>query len=202
MPAIEQPKIDYSAQTDEQLVALCKKGDELAFQDLMNRYVGQVFNFLRQYTRGSEDTEDIAQDTFFKAWRHIKKFETGRQFRPWLFTIARNTALDFIKKRKAVNFSDLDDAETEISFADTLADPEPLPPEIFENAELANILSANLKLLHPDHVAVLTLHYREDMTFDEIAIVMNRPMNTVKSWHRRAVERLRDLLAPHLSPLS
>ncbi len=199
MSTLLSPETPYSAQTDEQLTELCKKGDELAFEALMNRYVRQIYNFLRQYTHGSEDTEDIAQDTFFKAWKHIKKFHTGKQFRPWIFTIARNTALDFIKKHKAVNFSELDDTETELSFADTLADPEPLAPELFENAALAEVLREKLKLLHPDHVAVLTLHYEEEMTFDEIALIVGKPMNTVKSWHRRAVIRLQELLAPHLT---
>lgn len=196
---VENP---YFGQNDEGLAEKSKKKDELAFQELMRRYMRQILNFARQYSKTSEDAEDIAQDTFFKVWKYIGRYDKGRQFKPWLYTIARNTALDFIKKKKASAFSDLDDTENDLSFADTLEDPEPLQPEIFENAALTEIVNRALEEIHPDHRAVLLLHYREGMTFDEIAMIVHRPMNTVKSWHRRALMKLRDILSktPHFKP--
>ncbi len=181
--------------TDEELAEACKKRDSLAFQELTTRYLRQIFNFVRQYSKTTEDAEDIAQDAFFKVWKNIKKYGTGRAFKPWLFAIARNTALDFVKKRKAMPFSDLDDTDNDLSFADTLEDAEPLAPELFENAALAARLDAVRSQLHPDHQSVLVLHYVHEMTFDEIAKVVDKPMNTVKSWHRRALIRLRELLS-------
>ena len=108
--------------------------------------------------------------------------------------VTRNTALDYIKKKKTLSFSELNNVEEDISFADTLRDPEPLPSEIFDRAQLKTEVMNALNTLHPDHRAVLIMHYHEEMTFDEIAVVMKKPMNTVKSWHRRALEKIRLLL--------
>jgi RNA polymerase sigma-70 factor (ECF subfamily) len=184
--------------TDEQLAELCRKQDHQAFQELMNRYLRPIFNFNRQYARAIEDVDDITQDTFFKVWKYIGKFKQGMTFRPWLYTIARNTALDHIKKKKAVSFSELDDNENNLSFAETIEDIEPSQIEILENDILSKNLSGKLESLHPDYQAVITLRYNEEMTFEEIAVVVNRPMNTVKSWHRRALIQLQKLMKDHL----
>jgi RNA polymerase sigma-70 factor (ECF subfamily) len=186
-------------QTDEQLAESAKTGDEVAFKQLMDRYIGPIYNFALQYARNEEDAEDIVQDAFFKTWKHIRRFSSGRSFKPWLYTIARNTALDHLKKKKSVVFSTLDDAENDIVFADTLKDPEPLPQGVFENTETALLLEKSMETLHPDHRAVLVLHYHQEMTFEEIALAMQKPMNTVKSWHRRALQRIRPHIVERLS---
>ncbi len=185
--------------TDEELVDICKTGDDGAFHELMSRHIKHIFNFARQYARNNEDAEDIAQDAFFKAWKYIKRFKSGARFKPWLFAIARNTALDHIKKKRSMAFSDLDDTDNDLSFADTLADAEPLPPEVFARKQLADELMAAMAGLHPDHRAVLIMHYRDDMTFDDIAEIMGKPMNTVKSWHRRSLAKIRAGFPPERS---
>ena len=144
--------------TDEQLAEQAKEGDESAFKQLMDRYMDAIYGFALQYARNEEDAKDIAQDSFFKTWKHLRRFTKGRAFKPWLYAIARNTALDHLKKKKAAVFSDLDDSENDISFADTLKDPEPLPPAVFENTETAQLLEESMEMLHPDHRAVLILH--------------------------------------------
>ena len=196
--------------TDEELVDLVKDGDHEAFGILTRRHVDHIYNFIRQYTTSSssqkEDTDDITQETFLKAWKHIGGFKKGKKFTTWLFTIARNSALDHIKKRRAFSFSDMDsfggnDDESEGGgdgrFAETLKDPEPLSPEIFERKELALELTKAMDTLPPDWRAVLVMHYTDDMTFEEIATVISRPMNTVKSWHHRAIQKIREILTTH-----
>ncbi len=193
-------KIDlelYKNQSDEELAELCRKKDEQAFRVLMNKYLQSIFNFSRQYTKTTEDAEDITQDTFLKVWKYINLFTKGRLFRPWLYTIARNTALDFIKKKKAISFTDLADADSDTSFADTLSDDEPLPDELFAIANLVDKLEIVMDDIHPEHRAILIMHYREDMTFNEISTIIKKPMNTVKSWHRRALLKLRERLMHH-----
>ena len=187
--------------TDEELIEQVKKGNDTAFQLLMERYLKHIFNFIRQYVRTEEDSEDVTQDTFFKTWKYIKRFKHGMKFKPWLFTIARNTALDHIKKKKAIPFKDLDNDDDEsLSFEETVADIEPLPSELFAQAELADEMNGVLSVLHPDHQAVLTMHYVQEMTFEEIAEIMDKPMNTVKSWHRRSLSKVKDKLM-HRKPL-
>ncbi len=184
--------------TDEDLILQIKSGNDTAYHILMSRYMKHIFNFILQYVRIREEAEDVAQDTFFKAWKYINRFKNGMKFKPWLFTIARNTALDYIKKKKATSFSEIDatttDTEDDSSFAESVVDTEPLPSELFSRAQLSEQLDNAMSVLHPDHRAVLIMHYREDMTFEEIAETLKRPMNTVKSWHRRSLDKIRDSL--------
>lgn len=184
---------------DEELIKASQNGKDAAFRELMLRYMGPIFNFSKQYSKTDEDAEDITQDTFYKAWRHIKRFDASKAFKPWLYAIARNTALDHIKRKRASAFSELDSDETDIQFADTLEDEEPSPLDIFERQELAVEIADAMESLHPDHRAVLVMHYREELTFNEIADIMKKPMNTVKSWHRRALSKLRTVLT-HRKP--
>jgi RNA polymerase sigma factor (sigma-70 family) len=186
--------------TDEALIQRVKDGDDAAFQELTRRYLSHIYNFVMQYVRSVDEAEDVTQDAFFKAWKHIKRFKDGMRFKPWLFTIARNTALDYLKKKKAISFSNMsrDGEDDGLDFTETIVDDtEPLPPEIFARAELADEVSSVLKELHPDHRSVLIMHYHHEMTFEEIAKAMKKPMNTVKSWHRRSLIRIKDKLLHH-----
>ena len=198
----------FMNETDEELVELVKNGDDEAFNILVNKYKDRIYNFVRQYTTHKEDADDITQDAFFKAWKHIKSFKTGKKFTTWLFTIARNTALDGIKKRKAFSFSDMNifskanggtsgNGGDYMDFADTLKYQEPLAPEIFERKELAAELLQAMDTLPQDWRVVLVMRYTDDMTFEEIASVLSRPMNTVKSWHHRSVQKIREILTLH-----
>ena len=188
--------------TDEAIVELVKNDDESAYQILVKRYASYIFNFVRQYAPHKEDAEDITQDTFLKAWKHIKTFKKEKKFKTWLFTIARNVAIDYTKKKRSLSFSDMESGNDEDAptFAETLSDAEPLPPEIFERSEIAAELAGALDTLHPDHRSTLVMHYRDEMTFEEIAEILGKPMNTVKSWHRRALAKVHDMLL-HRKPL-
>ena len=186
--------MEPSAKTDEKLIEEAKDGHDNSYRELMKRYISPIYAFARQYAKASEDTDDIVQDAFFKAWKNLNRFKPDKKFRPWLYAITRNTALDYLKKRRSSTFSELDGDDPEIEFVDTLADNEPLPHEDFERAELVKVTDEILEELHPDHRAVIIMHYREDLTFNEIADVMNKPMNTVKSWHRRALGKLKKVM--------
>ena len=183
--------------TDEELAQKSIGGEDAAYQELMRRNMRQAFNLARLYIKTDEDAEDVVQESFFKAWKHLKRFDPKKRFSPWLLTIVRHTALDFIKKKKAVSFSALDangahdDEGDGPAFADSLSDAEPLADALFEQAETAAEVAQALDIIHPDHRTVLTLHYHDEMTFEEIADVMQKPMNTVKSWHRRALVKLK-----------
>ncbi|MDB5238866.1 MAG: polymerase sigma factor, sigma-70 family [Candidatus Parcubacteria bacterium] len=191
--------MDYSAIPDTELAVTAQGGDDAAFQELMRRNIRPIWAFSRQYAKSDEDAEDIVQDTFFKAWKYLKRFTAGKAFRPWLYAIARNTALDYLKKRRSSSFSELHNDDTDSDFADSLEDAEPLAPEMFEKAELVAELDKSMEGLPPDYKAVLRMHYHDGMTFNEISEILGKPMNTVKSWHRRALQKVRKNL-PHRKP--
>lgn len=183
--------MEYQKLNDEELAELSKKDDQFAFREIMERYGSPIHRFVSQYAKNKEDALDISQDVFFKVWRKIRSFHKGKKFKPWLYAISRNTSLDFLKKKKAMPFSSLDDEENGLTFADTLEDGEPLQDKVFANNEISTIIDVAMKHLHPEHGAIIIMHYKEGMTFEEIAEVIGKPMNTVKSWHHRSLKKLR-----------
>ena len=181
---------------DAELVERAKSGEEDAIEELVKRHIDAVYAFLARYMGNGELAEDATQETFVKAWKNLRKFDATRSMKPWLFEIARNTANDMLRPKRAHLFSDLSPREGDTAFEDTLADPAPLPPELFAEAELGEHVARALSRLPERDRAVLVLRYTEDLPFDDIAIVMEAPVNTVKSWHRRALGKLREVLLP------
>ncbi len=178
--------------TDEQLVEAYLAGGEGALRTLVGRYAGPVFNFLYRMLGNVADAEDVAQETFFRAWKYLKRFNGEKRFKSWLFTIAKNAAFASLARVRARTFSDVEGKEG--SFAETVADPAPLPEEWFSRGEVEGEVTRALQKLHPVSRAALVLHYEEDLTFREIGELLNEPLNTVKSRHRRALIALRKLL--------
>jgi RNA polymerase sigma-70 factor (ECF subfamily) len=116
-----------------------------------------------------------------------------RSLRAWIFAIARNTAYDFLRTKKHVQFSDLSVPEGE-SIEETLRDDTYLPDALFAAQESGDTVLAALQKLSPEYRIVVMLHVYEALTFEEVAQVVDRPMNTVKSQYRRALGALRSEL--------
>ncbi len=181
-------------QNDEQLIAEALAGNEEAFNEIVRRYLKIVYNFLLPFTKDSANAEDIAQDTFIKAWKNLGRYKKEKgKFKAWLLTIARNTAFDFLKKKKAVPISFFEDAEGNNPF-ETINDEKPLPDEILEKKDIAERMEIILKELPERFQPVLLLYYKEGFNLAEIAEILGRPLNTVKSWHRRGLMALKDKL--------
>ena len=180
-------------ENDAQLVSETILGKQGSFETLVTRYTTPIYNFAFRLTGNTQTAEDITQETFVKVWKNIKKYNSSQVFRAWIFTIARNTATDHLRKKATIPFSLLGGEDQE--FEDTLSDETILPDEMFAKIEDAKVLETFLEALPPDYRTVIILHYQENMTFDEIGKVLQKPLNTVKSHHRRALEKLRDLLS-------
>lgn len=175
------------------------KGDEEALELLIKRYLKPVYGFVFRYVNNRVDAEDLAQETFFRLWRNLKKFQPEKSFKSWLFTIAKNAAIDFLKKKKTVPFSAFtneDNEDEKNSIIETLADPAPLPDELFDRQNLANELNAAINQLSLKYQTVLFLHYQNQLTFQEISEIEGEPLNTVKSRHLRALAKLKMILLP------
>lgn len=106
---------------DQQIIVDCLNGDEEAIALLVNRHLKAVFNFTYRLIGKPEDAEDIAQDTFLKMWRNLKKYRHSENFKTWLFTIARNTAIDWLRKKKSIVFSDFNDDDEENIFTESFS---------------------------------------------------------------------------------
>lgn len=173
-------------QTDEQLVVDYLKGEEKALEILIRRHLNSLYGFVRRFTRNASDAEDVVQEIFVKAWKNLKKFDKQKSFKTWLFSIARNTAIDFLRKKKTIPFS-------EIPVLETLASSSPLPNEIMERRDLDESLDAAMGKLPLKYRLVLFLRYNDHFAFREIAELLNESVNTIKSRHRRGLIVLRKL---------
>lgn len=171
-------------------------GDDEAFGLLVARYTDAVYKFAYRYVRTGADAEDIAQETFVRAWRHLKKFDTSKSLKTWLFAIARNAALDSIKKKKPMLFSQIarDEGALETLFAPQLAGGE-LPDAAFDRGMEGASVTGTLSMLPPAYRTVLTMRYRGALKFREIADALGEPIDTVKSRHRRGLLLMKKLLA-------
>ncbi len=182
--------------SDQELIAAYFDGDRQSLDVLVTRYFRAIYGFTRRYAASAEDAEDITQETFVKAWRHLKRFDRERNFKAWLFAIAKNTALDFVKKRKTVPFSAFQTNKGENPLLELLADATPLPHEMLERKEAGAIIRDILKNLSPKQRLGLVLRFNDDLTFRAIAERLGEPLHTVKSRNRRALASLRKLI-PH-----
>lgn len=181
-------------QTDAQLVASHLAGDDAALAALFERHLKPLYAFVRRFLGQDADAEDVAQEALVKAWRNLKKFDATRNFRTWLFSIARNTAIDYVRKRRPS--VSIDDDVEGVTLAENLPDPEPLPSELLIREDLRQVLDEALRRLPALQRTMIFLRHNDHMTFEEIAEVVGEPTNTVKSRYRRALLKLRTLLPP------
>lgn len=178
--------------TDEILVKEYLEGEENSLKVLIDRYTSHIYNFSVRFVP-PDNTNDIVQEVFIKVWKNMKSFNIKKaSFKTWIFTIARNTITDYLRKRKMVVFSSLD-KEEEI-FADNIEDEVILPDEALIKLEDKEFLNNLLDKIPVHYKEILILYYQEEMTFNEIGNLLKKPLNTVKSYHRRALLLLRKIV--------
>ncbi len=181
--------------SDEDLISAYLKGDELAFAELTRRNLAGVYSFIARFVGNAEEADDITQETFFKAWKSLKKYNSRTsKFKTWLLRIARNSAIDFLRKKKHVPFSQFETEEGVNVLTETVPDTEELPDALLIKLEDAKELRKTLEKLPPKAREVLLLYYTNDLTFEDIGEMLGEPANTVKSRHRRALQSLRKIL--------
>ncbi|HOS88321.1 MAG TPA: sigma-70 family RNA polymerase sigma factor [Candidatus Paceibacterota bacterium] len=180
--------------TDEQLVIKYLQGEKQALEILVARYMKPVYSLAYSYVNNSADAEDITQEVFVKFWKNIHKFDQKRKFKPWIFEIAKNTAIDFTRKKKTIPFSHFNNEEGDNMLIETLRDKAPLPLDIYERKDTSNQLFSAIKKLSVKYQEVISLRIKEEMTFEEIANLLGESVNTIKSRYRRGIFGLQKLL--------
>jgi RNA polymerase sigma-70 factor (ECF subfamily) len=175
--------------SDEEVVASYLAGDQAAFSVLVDRYMNHLYNFVLQFVSDRAAAEDIVQDTFVKAWTHLGRFDRKKSFKTWLFAIAKNTAYDFLKKKKTLPFSLFENEEGENVLENTPGNDTD-PGDILDREATSQELEVKLGLLSRPYQILLRLRYQEDFSLHEIAHILKEPYNTVKSRHQRALRQL------------
>lgn len=172
--------------SDEQLFANFLDGDGEGFHDLVRRYEGPLFAYLFRFTGDAGVAEDVFQDAFLKVHRNRGGYDRGMAFKPWLYSIAINTARDWYRHHRhepRLLSGDID-----------VPDGRPSPDKVLQDAETGERIAAAVARLPEIQRQVFLLRQYEDLPYDVIASMLERPVNTVKSDMHRALQRLRGLL--------
>lgn len=177
--------------TDEKLVQEFLGGDQKALEILVEKYLKPIYNFVFQLTQDTVAAEDITQDVFVKAWRSIESFDKNKKFSTWLYAIARNTALDWLKRKKAIPFSLFEklDGSSVLEFIED--DSSFSADEILKSIDVRNDVEELLSVLPLHLKTILILHNMQGFSLVEIAEIMGQSANTTKSQYRRAILELR-----------
>lgn len=179
------PQTDHM--TDEEIARLVQNGDREAFGVLMERYEAKLLRYGRRFLYRSEDVEDLVQVAFLKAYINIQGFHANRKFSPWLYRIAHNEFVNTIKKKVREALSFFQDVDTIFPH---LASDERTDREAMLG-ELRDTLEKNLDLLDTKYREVLVLYFFEELSYQDIADVLQIPVSTVGVRLKRAKDALR-----------
>jgi len=176
-------------------VAQLRRGDLDALSPLMARYQNRVYRYLLRLVRQRAEAEDLFQQTWLRVAEKIRSYDPARNFDAWLFTLARNLALDHLRRVQPRSLDEpLSSDSPEDTMLSKMASGEPGQFERSMASERASHLAAAIENLPLSYREVLSLRFEEEMKLEEIAVVLGAPLSTVKSRLRRSLEQLRDAL--------
>jgi len=206
MPADQQPAKDIGPQSgdsDAMLVERAVAGDQRAFELLVIKYQRRIERLIGRMVRDVNLVEDIAQETFIRAYRALHQFRGDAQFYTWLYRIAVNTAKRFLLKLKhdpAVFQSALQSSDEDDETFQRRSEPstDETPESVLAAKEIGEAVNAALEALPDDLKQALTLREIDGLSYEEIADVMNCPLGTVRSRIFRARESVSSKVKPML----
>jgi len=184
-----------AANEDSSLVQETLEGNQLSFQLLIERYQERIFGLVRHYTTKTVEVEDIVQDTFIKAFRKLSTFQHQSSFSTWLYRIAVNTSLDFLKRAGRNPVQAVEDPETLSPALESRQSQVILPPDSrLEREEIAHVTRRVLEELPEIFRTVLVLREFEDLSYQEMADLLGISIGTVESRLFRARSRFKEAL--------
>ncbi len=192
--------MDDSKVDDRKLAAQAAKGRDAAFRELLCRYERPVFSLIFRMVRDRALAEDLAQETFIRAFRAISSYNPRYKFSSWIFKIANNHTIDHLRKRRldTVSIDGSPHAVTGEEEAQTRLVVESTgeaPDRYVEQRELGSQIEQAIGELRPEYRTVVLLRHIEGYSYEEIADIMDLPLGTVKTYLHRARAELKGLLA-------
>lgn len=174
---------DYLSEEDVQWMLAVQKGDQNAFRKIVEKYQASLLNFFYYMNANRQEAEDLVQETFLKVYLYRDKYAPTAKLSTFLFRVARNTGIDYIRKKKAIP----------MSFEGDLLEAPAAKGRNSENDWQSSLEKALLKL--PEKLrSVVVMSYFEDLKYQEIADILEIPLGTVKSRMSFAMKQLKDLM--------
>ncbi len=186
--------LSEKAQFDIRLVERAKNDDQAAYAQLMNRYKEAIYYMLLKMVNNASDAEDLTIEAFGKAFKNLEQYTPNFAFSTWLFKIASNNCIDFIRKKRIDHIS-LDreigdkDRASNIIMAEV-----PDPEENLIKKQKAKLMRSIVTTLKPRYRELVELRYFKEYSYEEIADELNLPLGTVKAQLFRARELLYNIL--------
>ena len=177
---------EYIITDDRRLVELSLSGDDMAFEYLFNRYGDAIRRLFLQRSTSVEDTEDLLQETFIKVYVNLHRYSADYTFGQWVYTIARNTHIDFERRRQ-------EDLSIDEKFSAPAAST-PSPEESLISMQQRTQIEHYIECLPSQYRQLFKMRFLEDYSYDEIAEKLHLPMGTVKTQIHRARERMCTLI--------
>jgi len=187
-------------EVDQQLVVRVQQGDQKAFGLLVSKYQRKLARLLSRLVRDPAEVEDIAQETFIKAYRALPSFRGDSAFYTWLYRIGINTAKNYLssKSRRAPTTTEFDAEEAELfDSGDQLRDNN-TPERLLQSKQVGETVNSALEALPEELRTAIMLREIEGLSYEEIAQIMNCPIGTVRSRIFRAREAVSEKLRPLL----
>ena len=186
----------YIIASDQQLIERVLEGDATAFEYLFNRYREAMFQLYMQRTGGNrDDTDDLLQETFVKVYLNLHRYKPDYTFGQWIYTIARNTFVDYVRKRR--DDLSIDNVQENRSSALTPASVAPTPEESFISVQQRAQLEHHLERMTPRYRRLIELRFFREYSYEEIARELDLPLGTVKTQIHRAREQLCRFITEH-----
>ncbi len=194
---LDEGRFSSKALEDFRLIDMAVGGDDKAYAKLLQRYKRPVYHVILKMVRNVDDAEDLMMESFSKAFRSLHKFKKDFTFSTWLFRIATNNTIDFIRKKK-INTLSIENTYTDDDGASVSIDIEDKgnldPQEEAIRSQKEEIMQVFVNMLPPKYQKLVRLRYFHELSYEEIAAELDAPLGTVKAQLHRARELMYDLV--------
>jgi RNA polymerase sigma-70 factor (ECF subfamily) len=181
---------------DRELVLAARAGDESAFRTLVERHNARLYETVLRIVKERADAEEVVQETFFRAWRNLENFQFDSALYTWLYRIAVNAAVDLSSRRRRRQHVSIDDEKSHVG--GTIRGDDPPPAAGPQRGEAIALVREGVEQLPEPFKSILILREYGDLSYDQLAEVLDIPKGTVESRLFRARMRLRDWLVEKL----
>ncbi len=185
----------FDRHQDLKLIRRCKRGEEDAFAKLLTVYRNPIYGLCYRMTHSAEDARDLAQEVFIKVFSLLDRYDEDFAFSSWIFRIATNHCIDHLRRNR-LRFLSLDgqtNADGE-EFEIPLPDEGPQPDRVLERREAMERLEEVVAELPPHYKAIILLRHDQELSYEEIAQILDLPLGTVKARIHRARAQIQQML--------